>query len=96
MNLTCIVCGSKDWVSCDPGTSADATRFACDLVVEIQPAVEQPMRAWCLAHWRESLVRVPVRSDDVQGDDLFDFLRVEDAKVALAVRSGDAVGETAA
>lgn len=84
MTITCAVCGSRDWISCDPGTSETATRFLGGRIAEIQPAAERPVRAWCLEHWQQALVRVPARSDDASDDDLFDYLRVADAKIALA------------
>ncbi|MDR3534002.1 MAG: hypothetical protein P4L90_25980 [Rhodopila sp.] len=49
--LRCSVCSSPDWVSCAPGTSADAQQYRYANVADLHPAEEVPMQVWCSSCW---------------------------------------------
>ena len=48
--IACTVCGSTEWIACSPGTAPDAKAYDLDKLVNLRPAEDVPLQAWCAAH----------------------------------------------
>jgi hypothetical protein len=48
--IACAVCGSGDWIRCDPGRGSDAEVYGASNVLPLFPALGDPAVAWCAAH----------------------------------------------
>ncbi len=44
----CTVCGTPDWIACDPG---QAPYQPAGNVVDLHPEPERAATYWCLPHW---------------------------------------------